>query len=171
MPSVIHVASTMTKAAKHLAMPVFVTEQRPDALGTTVSELKADLDAAKANVFQKSKFSMCTPELMAALLPATESVILCGLEAHVCVQQTALDLLERGIDVHLLVDGVSSMRQYDRVTALKRLTAVGAHVTTCESALFELLRDARHPQFKAISTLAKSHAAARVDPLLPEASL
>lgn len=72
---------------------------------------------SQAQVFEKTKFSMLTSDVVSAMPPTTKAVVLCGIEAHVCVLQTALDLVERGIDVHLVVDGTSSMRQFDRMTA------------------------------------------------------
>lgn len=81
-------------------------------------------------------------------------MILVGIEAHVCVQQTTLDLLDRGIDVWLLSDAVSSQRANDRAAALELLRSLGARISTTESAAFELLGDATHPNFKAISALA-----------------
>jgi len=167
-PSVIHVAQTLTKAARQLQMPVIVTEQNPVALGKTVAEL--DLTGVTA-VVSKTKFSMCTEEVMRAVPPSIESVVLCGIEAHVCVLQTALDLMEKGLDVHLVMDGVSSMRGFDRHGAFVRMREMGVFLTTCESLLFQLLRDAKHPEFKSISALAKAHAAAKVDPQLPVAAL
>lgn len=82
-----------------------------------MSALVAELDVAAARVFEKTKFSMLTNDLVRAIPTTTEAVVLCGIEAHVCVLQTALELIERGIDVHLVVDGTSSMRQFDRLTA------------------------------------------------------
>eukprot|EP01130_Rhizamoeba_saxonica_P016208 TRINITY_DN744_c0_g1_i2.p1 TRINITY_DN744_c0_g1~~TRINITY_DN744_c0_g1_i2.p1 ORF type:complete len:113 (-),score=24.28 TRINITY_DN744_c0_g1_i2:99-437(-) len=86
-----------------------------------------------------------------------DSVVLFGIEAHVCVQQTALDLKERGLNVHVLVDGTSSQRSFDRKYAFKRLENSGVILTTSESVLFELLKDSTHPKFKEISKILKVH--------------
>jgi len=166
-PSVIHVANTLTKTARQLKLPIIITEQNPTALGKTVPEI----DVSGAVVLPKSRFSMCTEEVVKAIPPNVESVVLCGIEAHVCVLQTALDLVEKGIDVHLVMDGVSSMRQFDRFGAFTRMKEMGVFMTTCESIMFQLLRDAQHPDFKAISNLAKVHAQAKIDPDLPFSSL
>jgi isochorismate hydrolase len=87
-----------------------------------------------------------------------KSVVLFGIEAHVCLQQTCLDLLENGRDVHVVVDACSSMKLYDREIALHRMQSAGAFLTTAQSAVFMLLGSADHPNFKAISTLVKEHA-------------
>lgn len=89
--------------------------------------------------------------------PQRKSIVLFGIEAHVCVQQTALDLLEQGYDVHVLADGVSSQRVHDRSVALRRMAQAGAHVTTAESLIFMLLASAEHPQFRTIAGLIKEH--------------
>eukprot|EP00540_Astrosyne_radiata_P003279 CAMPEP_0116846740 /NCGR_PEP_ID=MMETSP0418-20121206/14015_1 /TAXON_ID=1158023 /ORGANISM="Astrosyne radiata, Strain 13vi08-1A" /LENGTH=111 /DNA_ID=CAMNT_0004478045 /DNA_START=206 /DNA_END=537 /DNA_ORIENTATION=+ len=85
------------------------------------------------------------------------SYILFGIEAHVCVQQTALDLLEEGHDVHIIVDGVSSQQPIDRQVALSRMSQAGAYLTTAQSAAFMLMQTADHPNFKAVSKLTVEH--------------
>jgi isochorismate hydrolase len=102
---------------------------------------------------------MCTDELQAKLdtTPERKTIVLFGIEAHVCVQQTALDLLEKGYDVHILVDGVSSSRALERGVALRRMAQAGAYLTTAESLIFMLVGSAGHPQFRAISGLIKEH--------------
>ncbi|KAL2440871.1 hypothetical protein ABEF95_007847 [Exophiala dermatitidis] len=83
------------------------------------------------------------------------SIIITGIETHICVTQTALDLLDRGHRVYILQDGVSSCNAGERPVALNRLAREGCTVTTSESILFELLGDAKHDKFKAVSTLIK----------------
>ena len=85
------------------------------------------------------------------------TAVIFGLETHVCVQQTCLDLLEKGYEVHVVADGCSSQRQFDRNTALERLRASGAFVTTSESVLFMLMKDSKYEHFKAISGLVKDY--------------
>lgn len=157
MPSVLHVARTMVKAAPLLRVPVLVTEQNPKRLGRTASELGVD-ETEGVRVFEKLKFSMLTDEVRQTLErdhPERKDVLLLGIEAHVCVLQTVLDLLEGGYNVHVLADGTSSSRQADRLLALQRFSQAGAYVTTSESALFQLMQSAEHPSFKAISALVK----------------
>ena len=106
------------------------------------------------HVFEKTKFSMITPEVSAVLSEKSpSSAVIFGLETHVCVQQTALELLAQGIDVHVVVDAVSSQRVLDRKVALDQLKQAGAVLTTAESLVMTLLGDSKHPQFKAVAGL------------------
>ena len=148
--AVVSGSQRMLRAAGELKVPAIVTEQYPKGLGHTVSEL----DTSAALVVHKTDFSMAVPEVKAAIGSASDAVIV-GLEAHVCVQQTSLDLLEMGLNVHLCIDAVSSQTLTDRSCGLHRAAAAGAHLTTTESVLFELIRSKDHPSFKAISTTVK----------------
>lgn len=85
--------------------------------------------------------------------PAVKSVLLCGIEAHVCVQGTCLQLLDRGFEVHVIADAVSSRSQTDRMFALERMRSAGAFVTTCESALLALVSDSASPNFRSVQKL------------------
>ncbi|KAL1923346.1 uncharacterized protein VTP21DRAFT_8326 [Calcarisporiella thermophila] len=152
-PSLISTASKMLQASKILNLPVIVTEQNSKALGNTVPEL--DIGHAQM-VVPKSLFSMYVPEVSEALKSKDiKSVVLLGIESHVCVLQTTLDLLENGYDVHVLADGVSSMNYPEIDVALNRMRQAGANITTSESILFQLLVDAKHENFKQISNLIK----------------
>ena len=150
----------MVRAANELKVPVIITEQYPKGLGHTVAEI----DTTNATVVAKTDFSMIVPEVTAKLdeLKPKDAVIL-GLEAHVCVQQSTLDLIELGYNVHLCVDSVSSQTETDRSCGLHRAAGAGALLTTTESVLFELIRSKDHPSFKAISGTVKELRAA--DPL------
>ena len=154
--SAVHNTKLAVRAASLLGMSVVATEQYPRGLGHTVPDIK-DVLPAEALVEEKTRFSMVTEQVEAMLreMPDKESVLLCGVETHVCVQQTALDLLSRGWAVHVLADATSSQRPYDRATALRRIETEGGYVTTVESAIFELLGDAKHPHFKAASQLVR----------------
>ncbi|KAK4055093.1 hypothetical protein OIV83_000373 [Microbotryomycetes sp. JL201] len=148
------------KGAAILKVPVVVTEQNRKALGATVSELPLSSLPTECvpawSPLDKTKFSMVLPEVVKSLHDwGTKSVVLFGIESHVCVLQTALDLLERDIDVHVLADGVSSCNHGEVAIALDRLRQAGAQVTTSESVLFQLMVDASHPQFKQVSGLIK----------------
>ncbi|KAJ6164148.1 hypothetical protein N7470_002820 [Penicillium chermesinum] len=149
----------MLRAASTLQLPVFVTTQSRAKLGNTVPELQTHLQGShiRADV-DKTLFSMVTPEID-ALLPKGEGerldIIIVGIETHICVAQTTLDLLARGHRVYLLVDGVSSMNAEERGIALARLRDAGAIVTSSESILFEILGDAEHGSFRTVSGLIK----------------
>jgi hypothetical protein len=162
-PGVVAGARTLCRVASLLALPATVTEQNPARLGATVGEVSAALGPHSA-VLPKMLFSMLTPEVQARLggggaqqQPPLQHAILCGIEAHVCVQQTALDLLRQGVQVHLVVDAISSQRAGDRAVALANLVAAGAAVTTTEAIVFQLLADASHPRFKEVQRVIMEH--------------
>lgn len=137
-------------------MPVYITTQKRDKLGTTAAELQPHLTGPHIRAdIDKSLFSMVTPELEALLPKSGLDVIIVGIETHICITQTTLDLLERGHRVYVLVDGVSSINQEERGIALARLRDAGAIVTSSESVLFEILGDAEHEQFRTVSGLVK----------------
>ena len=153
--SVINRCALLNNVANALNIPVIVTEQYPKAFGVTVPEIS--LTATDTKVFAKRKFSMLTDEASTHLYSLDRrQIILCGVEAHVCVQQTAFDLLELDYDVHVVCDAVSSQRSYDRTVALDRMKGAGTLLTTAESLVFELMKDSEHPQFKTISQVVKT---------------
>ncbi|KAJ5295373.1 hypothetical protein N7508_010194 [Penicillium antarcticum] len=168
-PKLISTTQKMLKAATTLQTPVFITTQNRSKLGNTVAELQPHLSGPniRADV-DKTLFSMITPEI-SNLLPQTGpgsssssgttnlplDVIIVGIETHICVTQTTLDLLERGHRVYILVDGVSSMNSEERGIALARLRDAGAIITSSESVLFEIIGDAGHEGFRAVSGLVK----------------
>ncbi|KIW49738.1 hypothetical protein, variant [Exophiala xenobiotica] len=150
----------MVKAAKIFNMPIYITTQNASRLGATVSEITSVLptDSSATTEVDKTAFSMLVPELTSQLAtnPASHlSVIIVGIETHICVTQTALDLLALGHKVYILADGVSSCNAGERPVALARLAREGCTVTTSESLLFELVGDAKDGNFKAISGLVK----------------
>ncbi|GMH38405.1 hypothetical protein BSKO_06289 [Bryopsis sp. KO-2023] len=160
MPSVIDTSQRMVRASKELGIPVVVTEQYPKALGNTVEEVASQIPEGSP-VIAKTNFSMMVPEVKEhlAALGTVEKVLLVGIEAHVCVLQTTLDLIESNYEVHLLVDGISSSRFSERSVALQRMANMGAVLSTSEMALFQMLGDAKAPGFKAISNLIKEERA------------
>ncbi|XP_071762361.1 isochorismatase domain-containing protein 1 [Centroberyx gerrardi] len=154
---IISVGQRLLQGARILGIPVIVSEQYPKGLGSTVQEL--DLTGAKL-VFPKTKFSMVLPEAEAVLaeLPAVRSVVLFGVEAHVCIQQTALDLIGRGYEVHIVADSTSSRSMMDRMFALERMARVGIIITTSEAVLLQLVADKEHPKFKEVQSIIKASA-------------
>lgn len=152
--NMVNMASKMCRIANQFEMPIIVTEQNPKVFGNTVKEI----DISKAAIVQeKSKFSMWTPEIKDLIQNRfkTKSVILCGLESHVCILQTTLDLINEGVDVYILADGVSSINKAEIDLARKRCMMSGAAITSTESILFQLLGDAKNPNFKFANKLIK----------------
>jgi hypothetical protein len=151
-PHVVFTAQSILKVGQVLGIPTIITEQYPKGLGKTVTEL----DVSFGSVFEKGQFSMMTRDVSDELerLGKTQ-VILFGIETHVCILQTTLDLLESGRDVFLVTDGISSASMIDRSAALARMQQAGAIVTTLSSVLMELIKSKDHPQFKEISQLLK----------------
>jgi len=145
----------LIQAARLLEIPILWCQQVPEALGPTVPEIAALL--AGGEPINKASFSCCGQEQFNAQLNTLgkEQVLLCGIETHVCIYQTAMDLMEGGLDVTVIGDAVSSRTEQNRHIALTRLAAEGAHVSSTEMALFELLRTAKHPHFKEIAKLVK----------------
>ncbi|KAL7473082.1 hypothetical protein ACHAXS_013905 [Conticribra weissflogii] len=166
MESLLHTTKFMTSVAKELDIPMVATQQYTKVFGPTIPEAFADPAdiGTLCPVFEKKKFSMLTDECASHLhslsgggggAPPRTNYLLLGIEAHVCLQQTALDLLELGHSVHVLADGVSSQQSYDRKMALKRMEQSGAWITTSQSAVFMLMGSAEHERFKSVSALVK----------------
>lgn len=143
-------------AAQLLNIPIVVTEQYPRGLGHTANEIKAVLPPA-LEIIEKTAFSSCGAQPFVTQLEHARArhILICGIEAHICVNQTTHDLLARGYQVHLLADCISSRAAQDKEIALQKMRQSGAIPSTTEMALFELLRDAKHEQFKAIQKLIK----------------
>jgi nicotinamidase-related amidase len=153
------VASRIAKAvqgARLLEVPVLVTEQYPRGLKHTASEILPHLPP-ELKVIEKMCFSSCDAEQFQAELIKhdVKQVIVCGIEAHICVAQTVLDLLSHGLEVHLLVDCITSRKRESKEVALARLVQAGAVQSNLEMALFEMMRTADSPQFKAVQKLIK----------------
>lgn len=155
-PIVASRASTAVRGFQILGLPVFVTEQYPKGLGPTAEEIRLVL-ANDSQIFEKTAFSSCGSSPFVDELKdlGVEQVALCGLETHVCVNQTAHDLLDRGFQVHILTDCVCSRFDEDKRAGLAKMQSSGAIPSSIEMALFELMRDARHQQFKEIQALIK----------------
>ena len=146
--------ATLVNGAGLFGIPVLTTEQYPKGIGHTVSELA---EACSGNVIEKVSFGCCgEPDFRAALKKIGRSqVIVTGMEAHVCVYQTVLGLLEDGYNVHLVRDAICSRNKTDYMTAVANASLAGAVVTTAETALFQMLQESTHEHFKAVSKLIK----------------
>ncbi|MDO5016726.1 MAG: isochorismatase family protein [Eubacteriales bacterium] len=146
----------MVEACQALAIPTLVTEQYPKGLGPTVPELKAVCDAAGAKYYAKTRFTAAIPEVLAEIEESgRQSIILTGMEAHICVWQTAMDLLALGYQVYLPEDAIGSRQSKHKQRALDNLILYGAEVVPVEGLLFELIQDSKHSAFKTISNLIK----------------
>ena len=159
MPDFAEVASRIAKAvegARLLEIPVIVTEQYPKGLKHTAEEIVARLPV-ELKPIEKSCFSSCGSEDFLSQLTTgnVKQVLVCGIEAHICVLQTSLDLLARGFDVFLLIDCITSRKSENKHAALSRLTQAGAIESTLEMVLFEMMRTSESQQFKAIQNLIK----------------
>lgn len=153
------VASNIARAVSGfdmLGVPIIVTEQYPKGLGPTAEEIRFSL-ADKFEPLEKTAFSafgsagvrIKLEDLMA------KQVVLCGVETHVCVNQTAHDLLRNGYSVHLLTDCVGSRFDHDKAAGLEKMRASGVIPSSVEMALFELMHDSKHEKFKEVQALIK----------------
>ena len=144
----------LVSGAGLLGVPVVATEQYPQGIGHTVPELA---EACRQTVVEKVSFGCCgEANFMSALKKLGRSqVILTGMEAHVCVYQTVLGLVENGYHVHLVRDAVCSRSKTDFLTGVSNAAQAGAVVTTAEMALFQMLQSSTHTQFRGVSKLIK----------------
>jgi len=145
---------TVARAAAELEVPVLVTRQYPKGLGPTDGDLETALPDTAVTI-DKTCFSVCGAEAVTEALRASgrSRVVVCGMEAHVCVLQSVADLAEGGWSPIVVGDAICSRRTAHRDNAVARMSAAGVTVSNHESLLFEWLRDARHGKFKAISAL------------------
>jgi nicotinamidase-related amidase len=143
-------------AADRLGIPVTVSEQYPKGLGATDARIATAIPSAARRI-EKTCFSCADAEGFAPVIDDARrrQVILAGMESHVCVLQTAMDLLAAGFQPFIVEDAVCSRKLENYENALQRLQAAGAVIATAESVVFEWLRDARHEHFKALSAMVR----------------
>ena len=155
MDQVIKRSRIMIEAAKLLDLPLIATEQYPQALGRTVKVLRDALGDIR--YYDKVCFSCCGDEtIKKAIIDSSRSqILMVGIETHVCVLQTAFNLLEMDKQVFIASDAVSSRRQNDTEIALHRLQQQGVIITTTETAIMEMTASSKHPAFREISRLIK----------------
>ena len=177
-PAAVANAVRLLRLAALLQVPTFVTEQNPSRLGASVSELQEPMIAANARVLSKMQFSAVEEGLGEWLRPPPKpvqgnarslpkhlqkasagsergTIVVAGCEAHVCLLQTALNLLEDEFDVWVVTDACSSRTERTRDAAFDRLAGAGAELVTTEMVAFEWIRSAEHPDFKAMQALIK----------------
>lgn len=173
-------AARLAQVAALMQVPVFATEQNPSRLGPTVDGLQAALRQARARTLSKMQFSAVEeglgewlrPEIQASqapqgnarslpkhlqkpAAPQRQSIVLAGCEAHICMLQTALDLVEDEFEVWVVTDACTSRTERNRDAAFDRLASAGVELVTTEMVAFEWLRSAEHPAFKAMLQLVK----------------
>lgn len=147
--------AAMVRGAEILGIPTIVTEQYPKGLGSTVPEV-ADHLPERTEPLAKTVFSAAAAEGFD--LAGRQQAIVCGIETHVCVNQTVLDLLGAGTEVHVVTDAVGSRSASNRELGLAKMERAGAWRTSVETALFELLGEAGSDQFKRIQKLVLEYA-------------
>ncbi len=145
----------LIQAAKILEIPSLWCQQVPKALGPTVPEIAELL--TENEPIDKVSFSCCVDEQFTSRLDALDrrQILLCGIETHVCIYQTAMGLLAQDREVAVIADAVSSRTVENKQIALDRLAGEGATIASTEMVLFELLKTAKHPPFKPIAKLVR----------------
>ncbi len=150
--SVVNNASRLLQAARILKVPVLFTEQYSNRLGNTHPTL-LDARPPQSRVVEKTCFSACDSKEFVRYLEISgrREIIICGVEAHVCVLQTAFSLLKSDYSVFAVEDAVCSRYEHNKFNGLRRIQAAGAQITNRESVLYEWLRDSTHPRFREIN--------------------
>ena len=145
--------SKLIKAAKVLEIPILVTEQYPKGLGYTIPEFELSENSA----IEKTAFSALQENDFCNALVKTgrKTVIIAGIETHICVYQTVVELLDNGFNVYVLADCCASRNQSDYETGINLMKQIGAKITSLEIILFELLKTSHHANFKEIQGLIK----------------
>lgn len=148
---VLHQCIRTAKIAKLLEIPVIGTEQSPDSLGSNIESIQS----LCSKTMRKEHFNACADGLTEFFPENRKQCILMGCEAHVCLMQTALNLIDEGYDVSVVVDGVGSRRTLDKQIALDRLQIAGARLISAEMLAFEWLKSTKNPAFKTVLALVK----------------
>ena len=145
----------LIKSAQILSIPILWCQQCPDSLGPTAPEIEQLL--SENEPINKSSFSCCGDDQFNEKLSQlnVNQVLICGIETHVCIYQTAMDLIHRGLNVNVIADAVSSRTSENKQIALSRLAVEGVKICSTEMVLFEILKTAKHPCFKEIARLIK----------------
>lgn len=146
----------LAEAAKILGIPVVVSEQYPKGLGSTIDEVKSKLPE-DAKFVEKTCFNCTLVDGFNDIVKNSgkKQIVVTGMETHICVHQTVDSLLAQGYEVHVVYDAVTSRKEWEYKMGLKRMKNAGAIPTCTETVLFELLKDAKHPDFKAVQALIK----------------
>jgi nicotinamidase-related amidase len=145
-------AGILLEAAHEVGVPIVVTEQYPQGLGATVPEVAEHLPDGTEPL---SKVAFSATRADGFGLEGRTQAIVCGIETHVCVSHTVLDLLEQGVEVHVVSDAVGSRAESNRELGLRKAERAGAVLSSVETVLFELVREAGTPEFKRLQGLVK----------------
>ena len=149
--SVVAACVRLARIARMRDVPVIGTEQRPDALGDNVDDVKLLCE----RTITKDHFDACSDGLIDVLPEGRPSILVAGCEAHVCVLQTALGLLDHGFQVTMVGDAIGSRKRMDYEVALTRFQRAGGEVASVEMIAFEWMRTSRHPAFRDVLKLIK----------------
>jgi nicotinamidase-related amidase len=153
-PMVAHV-DALIRGCRALDVPVIVTEQYPKGLGHTIPELAEALDGI-APIEKRAFSSLGAAETRDQLDQfGRDQIVVCGIEAHVCVQQSVADILRSGRQAHVALDAIASRTASSREIGVRRMRAAGMVPSGAELALFEMLESADHPAFKAVSAIVR----------------
>lgn len=148
-------AYKMIDGALALDIPILLTAQAPHKIGHTTAQVRELLP--NKHEFARIGFSILTSPEIRVTLKASQrkQIILCGFESHICVYQSAMDLMAAGYEVYILSDAVSSRDPQNKAHTLMELRAEGAHLINVETALYALMRDANHPAFRTIAKIVR----------------
>ncbi len=146
----------LAAVANSIDLPTTVTEQYPQGLGNTIEPVRTKLPS-NTTFHEKVTFSAYEKQEIRDSIESSEKkqIIICGIEAHICVLQTTIDLLNAGYEVFVVKDACASRNKYEFKLAIERLKTAGAIITCVEMVLFELLGSAKHPKFKELQALIK----------------
>ena len=148
-------ATALATAAKRLSIPIVMTEQYPQGLGSTIEQLQNAI--GESDFVEKTNFSALKEPNFKELLKKynKRQILLCGIETHICVYQTCMELLAEGYEVYVVKDCCSSRNEFEGNTGFDLMKSEGAKLTCVEIALFEWLEGSKHPNFKEIQKLIK----------------
>jgi nicotinamidase-related amidase len=153
---VVNRTTTLAKAAKIMGIPVVVTEQYPNGLGSTVDNVKNNL-ATDTKIIEKTAFSALREPAFAQAIKDSgkKQIVICGIETHICVHQTVAELLSEGYDIYVVKDACASRNKYEFKQGIERMQENGAKISCVEIVLFEWLKSAKNPYFKEVQALIK----------------
>lgn len=154
--SAVKAAEKLLKAANIMGIPAVVSEQYPRGLGRSVQEIVQNLND-EARIIEKTAFSLLKEDGAKETIEVfgKKQIMLLGIEAHVCVYQTAMDLIKEGYEVHLIKDACKSRNCFEFETGINLMRDSGVKITAVEIALFELLENSMNPHFKEVQSLIK----------------